>query len=260
MVSRDLSAEPRPSPEQRELDRLWARIRDLREQVIEAERELVLYLQTLAAFEHDHLLRCGRRYAELDGIEAEIAELLAARDPADEAKAEVARTARARARQTIVDSREREKQGPATVVVHTPETKAAYRKAARLFHPDLAREDATREVCHDYMVQLNAAYEEGNVERMEQLVVEFRAGEGPSPRQGPGEQLVDALRIIDQLETRAEQIAKERAQAHESAVGRLHADVLAALEEGRDRIGELIERLDREIAERRGALEELRDG
>ena len=145
MVTHDSLQGPGSSPEQQELDRLWARIRDLREQVVEGERRLVLYLQDLAAFEHDYLLRCGRRYAELDGIEAEIAELLAARDPQDEAKARAARTARAKARQTIRDSREREVVGPSKTVEHTPETKAVYRKAARLFHPDLARDDAERD-------------------------------------------------------------------------------------------------------------------
>jgi hypothetical protein len=252
------SPTPCPSPEQRELDGLWVRIRDLREQVVEGERRLLLYLQTLEAFEHDYLLRCGRRYAELDGIRAEIAELHAARDPGSDAKGRAARTARARARRTIRESREREVAGPARSVVHTPETKAVYRKAARLFHPDLARDDPSREICHDYMVQLNAAYKNGDVERIERLVVEWQAGLGPAPAQSVGEQLVDALRLADRLGRRLEALAAERAQAESSDLGRLQADVAAALEQDHDLVAGLIERLDCEIEEARSALEALR--
>lgn len=259
MVTHESLQGPRPSPEQRELDRLWAHIRDLREKVVEGERRLVLYLQELAAFEHDYLLRCGRRYAELDGIEADIAELRAAREPEDEAKARAARAARTKARQTIRDSREREIAGPSATVIHTPETKATYRKAARLFHPDLARDDAEREVRHDYMVQLNAAYERGDVDRIEHLVTEWQAGLGPSEQQTTGEQLVDALRITDQLEQRLEAIVQERANAAAGDLGRLYEDVEMARAEGRDLIAELIERLDRQIETARATLEGMRD-
>lgn len=259
MVLHDLPQGPRPSPEQRELDRHWTHIRDLREQVVEAERQLVDHLQILAAFEHDYLLRCGRRYAELDAIEADIQELEARRDPENEAKARAAREARAKARQTVRDSRAREVCGPSATVVVTPELKATYRQAARLFHPDLGRDDAERSERHDYMVQLNAAYEQGDLERMEHIVVQWRAGTGPEEGRTLGEQLVDAIRIGAQLEERLEQIARERDAADQGDIGRLYRDVQAGLAEGRDPITELIQRLDTRIEDARQRLEALRD-
>ncbi|MHC5011005.1 MAG: hypothetical protein ACYTG6_08660 [Planctomycetota bacterium] len=259
MVNRRLPSQPRPSPEQRELDRYWDRIWELREEVVEAERALVTDLQALDAFAHDVQLRCGRRYAELDAILADIAEIEAARDPGNAQKAEAARLARKKARQTIEDCRAREKEGPSKPRPDpTDEVKAAYRQAARRFHPDLAQDEAERRIRHDYMVQLNAAYRRADVDGIERLVTMWDASLGPAEEESASEQLVHAIRIADRLRARLAEIDAEREKADESSFARLFRDVLATDGEC-DPISELVEALDRKIEQARATLDSLRD-
>src|SRR5215467_2065283 len=90
----------RPTPEEQELALKRREVQDLEGRLIERELQLAGLKGELSAFERLYLKQVGTLYAELDEIEAQIAELLARRNP-DNAKAQsTAREARARAEES----------------------------------------------------------------------------------------------------------------------------------------------------------------
>jgi hypothetical protein len=69
------------SPEEEELQRKREDLERLQSDLAEAELELATLRSDLAAFERKYLRVVGCRYAELDQLEAQIAEAIARRDP-----------------------------------------------------------------------------------------------------------------------------------------------------------------------------------
>lgn len=52
------------------------------------------------------------------------------------------------------------------------DARTLYRRLAKLLHPDMATSDADRATRHVAMVDLNLAYERGDIRRLKQLAVE----------------------------------------------------------------------------------------
>ena len=83
------------SPEEEELRRKQAELEDLRSELAESELELATLRSELIAFERRYLEVVGCRYAELDTLEAQIAEAVARSRPADPSARQQAESARA---------------------------------------------------------------------------------------------------------------------------------------------------------------------
>ena len=90
----------RPKPEEEELHLKRRELEDLEKQLIERELQLVSLRGELADFERVYIKSVGIRYAELDEIEAKIAEFLAACSPGDVAAQTEAHGARSRAHES----------------------------------------------------------------------------------------------------------------------------------------------------------------
>ena len=82
------------SPEERELDLKREELAALEADLVELELQLSTLDADLAAFRGEYLRVVGRRYAELDDLNARIAEAQAIRRPEDNAVQEVASRAR----------------------------------------------------------------------------------------------------------------------------------------------------------------------
>jgi peptidoglycan hydrolase CwlO-like protein len=90
----------RKTPEEAELDQKKAKLASLESELVQRELDLATLQGELRNFEARYLRIVGARYADLDDIEAQIAEAIARRNPADQSAGESARTARAKARET----------------------------------------------------------------------------------------------------------------------------------------------------------------
>ena len=86
------------SPEDEELRRKQAELEDLQSELAESELELATLRSELIAFERRYLEVVGSRYAELDSLEAQIAEAVARSRPADTTARQTAESARTRIR------------------------------------------------------------------------------------------------------------------------------------------------------------------
>src|SRR5271157_1974595 len=90
------------TPEERELARKQDELALLAERLSQAELEIATIKADLKAFEARCVRFVGARYAELDEIEAEIAEIQARLHPGDDRKREEAEEARDHARESAL--------------------------------------------------------------------------------------------------------------------------------------------------------------
>lgn len=133
----------RSKPEEGELKVKRQELQQLENELVERELQLSSLRGQLSAFERLYLRTVGGLYAQLDEVEAQIAELLAWHQPGNLKAQGAAKEARARA--------EESRTGAADVaakeaVVFSPSSKlkSLYREVARTIHPDLAANDEDR--------------------------------------------------------------------------------------------------------------------
>lgn len=244
------------SPEERELEKKQRELEALQEQLAQAELDLATLDVELRDFERRYLGIVGVKYAELDEIEAIIAEQLAAQAPQDRSAHELAQEARTKAEEsarTAGDPRSSEiqKRPP------SPELKRVYREVAKAAHPDLADDEADRNRREDLMARANRAYKEGSLYELQEIFEE--AAHSPESIKGkdPASRLVRVIRQISLVEKRLGNIREEIAALVRSDLHKLRETVLEANGESRDLLQEMASHLDEEIASARERLASL---
>lgn len=245
-------------PEEQELARLEAEQAVLEEQVTSAELELETLKIELAQFQYRYYQGPGKLYAELDEWDARIA-MVEAGQHLDDVEAQFrAHAAQEQARQSAEEAGVIEKSPPPPPEI-TSETKQAFRNAARLMHPDRATSDAERKRRNEMMAKVNHAYENGDLDTIEKLIVEF--GQDPEAILGDdiGSRMIKAVRRIAQLRGRSTEIEKELAEARKHELYELFVTVKEAEVTGGDPLGDLIQEILKLISEAKIRLEMMRE-
>jgi hypothetical protein len=198
----------RPRPEEDELRVKRLELEDLEKDLIERELQLTGLRAELAAFERTYLKAVGMLYAELDEIEARIAELNARRNPSNAEVQETARQARKKAAESHSAVGE--------IALHitksfraSPELKSLYREVARRIHPDLAADEGDRARRQGFMARANRAYEEGNEASLRAILEEYESSPETVVGEGIGAELVRVIRKIAQVKRRLSEIEGE---------------------------------------------------
>jgi hypothetical protein len=239
----------RRRPEDEELARKKAELSRL--QGLLADRELFLTaLRTeVSALEQAYIRTVGKRYAELDEIEAKIAEHVARMQPENVRARNSATQARSQAQEShaVFD------ESLATKPVNTKSSRSQtfknfYRETAKRIHPDLATDDADRLKRERLMAAVNRAYEEGDEARLRAILEEYESSPESVKGEGPGAELVRVIRKIAQVEGRLVEIDKEIGKLEKSERFQLKAKVDAAAIEGRDLLQEMAKTLDAQIS------------
>src|SRR5437660_2672494 len=121
------------TPEEQELEKKKVELASLEADLIQRELDLAALHAELAEFEGRYLRTVGVLYAELDEIEAQIAEAQARRTPNDLGAQEQAARARAQAQESFQSTRAiaEPKFKP------TESLKKLFREVAKRIHPDL---------------------------------------------------------------------------------------------------------------------------
>jgi len=244
-------------PEERELVRLEGEQAELEELVIQSELALETCKTETAQFQHRYYLAVGRLYAQLDDLDAQTAMLQARLHPSDPSAQEYARAAERQARRSAAEAGLIESQ-PVPPQPLTADIKQAYRRAARLMHPDRATTEAERQRRTDLMSQVNRAYENGDQRTIERLIEEY--GRDPEAIAGDdiGSRIVKAIRRIAQLRRRLEEVRHDLEALQQSELFQLREGIEDGEASGGDPLGDLAQQLERELAERRVRLEMLR--
>lgn len=240
-------------PEEQELARLEAEQTELESQVSSAELALETDRVEIARFQHRYYQTVGRLYAQLDELDAQIANALVAESPDDIAAQGQAQAAQEQARKSAEEAGLIEAQPIPPVI--TPDLELAYRQAAKLMHPDRATTEPERLRRTVLMAQVNRAYEIGDQEAIEKLIVEF--GQDPEAIAGAdvASRIVKAIRRIAQLRRRSKEIEGETKALQQSEIFQLKQTVEETEAMGGDPLGDLQKQLLKAISERRIQLE-----
>src|SRR5262249_47295105 len=151
------------------------------------------------------------RYAELDAIQADVAELEARRNPNEAEVIERAEAARAQAQESAEAlegalSQVERRAGPPSESL-----KQLFRKVARAIHPDLAEDEAARAKRQQLMAAANHAYETGDETRLVAILTEWEESPEAVAGHGAAADLLRAIRQIAGAQERIETIARELA-------------------------------------------------
>jgi hypothetical protein len=245
------------SPEDAELRRKQAELESLRSELAESELALATLRSELIAFERCYLEVVGCRYAELDALEAQIAEAIARSCPADPSARQKAESARARAQESEEALGDAGREPSAPGFLPSEELKALYRQAAKELHPDLTTYEEERERQRKAMAELNRAYEECDEERIARILAEWRSSPDNIRGDDTAAQLVRAIREIAQVRARLDAIAAEIAELRETELAQLKRQVEEAAALGRDLLAEIDAQLDGRIEKARAGLKEV---
>lgn len=185
----DIIISEKKSREELELERKRKILAALEELLAEKETELISFRTEINSFQNLYLGVVGIKLAELDEINAKIAELLAKRFPKDTSASKKAKEARKQAESSrhAYDFIEFDKDSDK----FTPyeELNKIYHDIAKLCHPDFANDEEDRLVREEFMKLVNAAYESGDFERLKSLQNEW----GSRPEYIVGESIANEL-------------------------------------------------------------------
>ena len=197
----------------------------------------------------------GKCYAELDEIEAKIAEHAARMQPENVNIRNAATQARsqAQASRAVFD----ESLAAKTVSSKSSQSqtiKNLYREVAKRIHPDLSIDSADRQQRERLMTAANRAYEEGDEARLRAILEEYESSPESVKGDGPGAELVRVIRKIAQIERRLAEIQAETDEIQASDLFDLKKKVDEGTKQGRDVLDDMASAIQSQIAERQAEL------
>lgn len=244
------------TPEEIELNKKLAVLERLKDRLADREEDMADLRAELERFETQYTMEVGRLYAQLDDIEAKIAEEEFKLVPDDEEIKKKAEELRRRAEESA--ARAEAVENAAEQWLPTTEARKAYHNLARTIHPDLALDPAEKEKRHGLMAELNQAYSSGDQAKLNKLAEDFRHSPDLVEGQSVGDELVRTIRRISQVRNRLVELREEMRQAGLTELYGLREKMLAEMAEGRDMIKQIAARTLVQIKKSERRLENLR--
>jgi hypothetical protein len=247
----------RQTPEEQELEKKKAEFAALESDLAQRELELATLQAELHAFERRYLRIVGVRYAELDEIEAQIAERLARRQPKDDQARHQAAEARAKADESAQAAGVAANQVQTADFKPSEDLKKLYREIAKRIHPDLTTDEKERVRRNEIMAEANRAYEEGDEAKLRAILEEWESSPDTVKGEGVGAELVRVIRKVHQVQNRLAEIENRITQLKHSELSQLKTRVEEATKQGRDLLKEMAARLESEITDAKKQLSQI---
>ena len=218
----------------------------VRSTLAERESELAQVRARLKSFEGRYLRQVGVLYAQLDDLEARIAEREVDLYDSDSARRRAEET-RQRAREThdaaFGEAHEAEEFDP------PPSLKTLFRDVAKRIHPDFARDEAEQRHFTLLMARANQAYSRGDFEALERLLDDHREIHASIDGEGAAAELLRITRQIRHAERDIAALDRERDTLLAGELAILNHDAEAAAREHRYLLTELASSLREQIAD-----------
>jgi multidrug efflux pump subunit AcrA (membrane-fusion protein) len=237
------------TPEERELNKKRAELAKLEADLTQHELDLATLQAEMHDFESRYLRIVGTCYAQLDEIDARIAEALAKLNPNNRKSQEQAANARAQAQESAGTAEAVQEQLQRNGFKPSEKLKKLYRDIAKRVHPDLSTNEKERTLRHAIMAEVNHAYERGDNIRLEAILREWEISPESIEGEGIGSELIRIIRKIAQIEERLRIIEIEIAQLKESDLYHLKIRFDTAEQEGRDLFAEMVAQINQQITE-----------
>ena len=245
-------------PEDRELAAKNADLAALKIQLAQRELDFATLRVALHVFEQRYLRIVGVKFAEIDDLEAQIAEALNRRGPSDESARQRAAEARTRATESAGVAGAIEQRAQAVDFKPSDDLKRLYWEIAKRVHPDLATDDAERAKRNQVMTEVNRAYAESDEARLHAILDEWETSPDAVTGDGVGVELVRTLRKIHQVQARLARIEIEIAALNGSELAVLKARAGSEQMNGLDVLAQMAEQLDTQIFHLRRKRDGLR--
>ena len=237
-------------PEERELENKKAELASLEAELVQHELDFATLRTELRSVESRYLGTVGLLYAELDQIEAQIAEAEARRRPSDLGAQDHATRARTQAEESAQTARAAGESKPKP----TESLKKLFREVAKRIHPDLATNDDDLARRQKLMAEANRAYEEGDEAGLQAILNEWETSPDSVEGAGVGPELIRSIRKIAQIQRRLVEIEGEIQQLRTSDLYQLWAKTEEADSQGRDLLKDLASRVEKQIDEAKKRL------
>jgi len=215
-----------------------------------SKHELATLETAWSDFRTRYMQTVGRRYGELEEVEALIADALAAKGVSEEP--------------TVEEEEEAEEEPELTSAVSgasfqpLKQMRKLFWRVAKMFHPDLASDEAERERRHTLMSEANQAYQDGDAERLTSLLEDEQPAEIEPLDSATRERRAMLRTQVAQLrrELRAIEIEIKRITDNDFYYFKTKAEEAAT--RGRDLLGDMEARVAEQILSARRRLEELK--
>jgi hypothetical protein len=227
-------------------DGLRARVAELDAVLGERRNEVARAKSALDAFEIDYRKRVGTLHEQLDKLELAIAE------------AELGELSR-RVEGGFGGPNQPPAARPAPPPLYTSDAaRKLFREVAKAIHPDLARDDSTRDRRHTLMIEANRAYASGDEEQLRFILDAWERSPEAVQGSDPEAMRLRLVRRIPQIEEQLETLARDLAALKESPLGKLKAMVDEAAATGKDLVRDMVGRLKRDILVATNRLDAIR--
>jgi len=217
-------------------DGLRSRVAELEAMLGERLAEVDREKSGLDAFEIDYRRRVGILHEQLDKIELEIAE------------AELGELSKRIESGSGGPSPSAAAARPAPPPRFTSDAaRKLFRDVAKAIHPDLARDESTRDRRHTLMIDANRAYALGDEEQLRLILQAWERSPDAVQGSDPEAMRLRLVRRIAQIDDELEMLAHDLAALKDSPLGKLKAMVDEAAATGKDLVRDMVGRLKRDI-------------
>jgi hypothetical protein len=235
----------RAKPEDEELAKKRGELAQLESELTDRELYIATLRMNLSSFEQQYLKIVGTRYAELDEINAQVAEQLARErsdDPQLKDAAQKAHRQAAESRSTANASKDHAR------VMPSQKLKSLYRETAKRVHPDLSVDAEDQKIRQKLMAEAIQAYEKGDEAQLKRILEEYESSPETVKGDGVGAELVRVIRKITQVRTRLQEINEESQRLLGSDLAKLKDKAEEYARQGRDLLQEMAQQVERQIA------------
>ncbi len=238
-------------PGERELHEARREVEALEGQFAQVELDLAAVTAALEAFRIRYTRRVGPVLAELARLEAAIARRLADLNPNDAERQEqaseaghTAKQSQDRADQALSDD------GKPPTVAPDEKLKRLFKQAAKLLHPDLARDDADRRACTVAMADANVAYTAGDSQHLQAIIDAWETGHpAPDAPADHAQELARLRRRAELLRTAIDNAHDQVKRTDESDFAQLRERVIEADAVDHDLLAEIEREFSQEVTD-----------
>ncbi|MDP2389816.1 MAG: hypothetical protein Q8N52_05760, partial [Acidobacteriota bacterium] len=133
-----------------------------------------------------------------------------------------------------------------------------FRDVARTIHPDLSRDEATRDRRHTLMIEANRAYALGDEELLRSILQAWEKSPEAVEGSDPEAMRLRLVRRAAELEEQLAALDADLAAMLESPLGKLKTTVDDAARKGKDLVRETVRQLQRDIMAATNRLDAMR--